>query len=186
MGIFDFFKSKKKEESHYDVTNIKVTDLELGYVLDYDLTSWIVDKMYEYDWGDNFFTREFVINNGKKKLYLHIEEDDELEISVTEKVPIRVLGEHILDVIKNTDKGPERITYKDEVYYLDSENSGYIRNVENEHWGELIHWLYLDKEEEKLITIEQTGEQSFEATVGVYIDAFEISNILPQNSTDNV
>ena len=43
MGIFDLFK-KKEEEPHYDPTDIKITDLEQGYLLDYDLETWTVKK----------------------------------------------------------------------------------------------------------------------------------------------
>ncbi|GAA4112768.1 hypothetical protein GCM10022393_11360 [Aquimarina addita] len=181
MGLFDIFK-KKEEERHYDATNIRVVDLQPNFILDYDLDSWIVKKMYEYDWGDNFFTREFLINNGKSNLYLHIEEDDELEIAITKKIGLRVLGEHISDVIEETGKPPKKITYDDEIYYRDSEDMGYVRNVEDDNWSELISWTYLTKNEEKLINIEQTGETNFEASIGEYIQEFKISNILPQNN----
>ena len=64
MGFFDLFKgNKNKEEKHYDPLNIKVSDLEKGYLLDYDLETWTVTKMSEYDWGNNFFTREFTIKS---------------------------------------------------------------------------------------------------------------------------
>ena len=49
MGIFDIFKSKKNEGKHYDPTNIKVTDIENGYLLDYDFETWTVTKMSEYE-----------------------------------------------------------------------------------------------------------------------------------------
>jgi len=186
MGIFDFIKKKNRvnRESHYDATNIRVTDIEKDYILDYDLDSWIVTKMFEYDWGNNFFTREFLINNGKESRYLHIEEGDEIEICVTEKIGIRALGPHIKDILQETGKPPGKITYDNVVYYLDSENPGYYRNVENEDWYEVISWLYLNEKEDKLIHIEQRGEDEFEATIGIYIEEYKISNILPQN-TDN-
>ncbi len=185
MGIFDFLNKKKdllkRQEAHYDVTNIRVVDLELDYVLDYGLESWIVTKMYEYDWGDNFFTREFMINNGSKNLFLHVEEDDELEISLTEKIGVRKLGEHITDLILERGCPPDKITFEDVVYYRDSENMGFIRNVNGDDWSEVISWLYLDKGENRLINIEQTGDTEFEATIGEYIEEYKISNILPQN-----
>ncbi|WP_062061956.1 DUF4178 domain-containing protein [Aquimarina longa] len=184
MGILDFFNRKKKTP-HYDVTDIRITDLEKDYILDYDLESWIVTKMYEYDWGNNFFTREFVINNGAKNLYLHIEDDDELEISVTKKIGIRTLGEHIVDAIEETEKPPKKIVYDNQIYYRDSENMGFVRNVDNEDWSEVISWLYLDDTEELLITIEQTGESNYEATIGEYISEYKVSNILPQNTTND-
>ena len=44
---FGFFKKKKKEEPHYDPTNITIRDLRLGYVFDYELQTFEVVGEYE-------------------------------------------------------------------------------------------------------------------------------------------
>ena len=69
MSIFDRFKKKEKT---YDVTNITVKDLDVNFVFDYDLTTWKVEETYEYDWGDNCFTKEHKITNFsiRNSLYL--------------------------------------------------------------------------------------------------------------------
>ena len=45
---------------------------------------------------------------------------------------------------------------------------------------QLISYDYLDEEEEKTLCIEQYGEEEFEVTQGIIIDALAISNILPK------
>ncbi|WP_435262173.1 DUF4178 domain-containing protein [Tenacibaculum sp. nBUS_03] len=180
MGFFDLFKNnKEKDEKHYDPTNIKVTDLEKGYLLDYDLETWTVTKMSEYDWGNNFFTREFTIESKGKKRFLHLEDDDELIITLSEQIKYRKLGATVVDYIENNGKPPKEISYKDTIYYLDEESSGYYRDVENENWEELISFDYLNDDENKCLTIEQWDENDFEASVGKTLKSFEISNILP-------
>ena len=84
MGLFDRFK--KKEEPSYDPTNISVRDLDMGFVLDYDMKTWVVKGVYDYDWGDNFFTREYKIDSGEEQLFLSVEDDDELEIVFLRKI----------------------------------------------------------------------------------------------------
>jgi hypothetical protein len=179
MGIFDIFKSKKEPEKHYDPTNIKVTDLEKGYLLDYDLETWTVTKMSEYDWGNNFFTREFVIVSKGQKLYLHIEDDDELIITLSESLKYRKLGSEVIDFTELNGKPPKKINYQDVTYFLDEETPGFYRNTDTEDWEELISFDYLDDEEEKCLTIEQWGDDDFEASIGIVIKPREISNILP-------
>ncbi|CAM1349173.1 DUF4178 domain-containing protein [Tenacibaculum halocynthiae] len=180
MGFFDLFKNnKEKEEKHYDPTNIKITDLEKGYLLDYDLETWTVTKMSEYDWGNNFFTREFTIESKGKKRFLHIEDDDELIITLSEELKYRKLGTIVTTYIENNGKPPKEISYQDITYYLDEEASGYYRNVEAENWEELISFDYLNEDENKCLTIEQWDENDFEASVGKTLKTFEISNILP-------
>lgn len=180
MGLFDFLKNNKNEsEKHYDPVNIKVTDLEKGYLLDYDLETWTVTKMAEYDWGNNFFTREFTIDSKGKKRFLHIEDDDELIITLSENLKFRKLGPKVLDYIELNGKPPKEIIFQNVTYYLDEESPGFYRDTDTENWEELISFDYLDEDEEECLTIEQWGDNDFEASFGKIIKAAAISNILP-------
>jgi len=177
MGIFDFFK---KKEPHYDSTNIQVKDLDVGFVFEYDLSTWEVEAIYEYDWGDNYFTREFKISNGSKTRFLAIEEDDELEISITQKVKIRALDEDLLDTLQRNQQPPKKITYEGVTYYLENEAPGYFHDIaKGDNWEEFRSWDFEDSEGEKILCIEQWDEQEFEASIGIMVKEFEISNILP-------
>ena len=71
MGIFD--KLFKKDKPTYDVTDLRVTDLKKKFIFDYDLSSWEVTAEYTYDWGDNYFSKEFKIQSDKETLYLSVE-----------------------------------------------------------------------------------------------------------------
>ncbi len=44
---------------------------------------------------------------------------------------------------------------------------------------ELLCWDYYDLSEEKTLTIEQWGEEKFEAAVGIYVEEYQFTNILP-------
>ncbi len=98
MGLLDIFK---KKEPQYDATNITVKDLNLGFVFEY--------ACYEYDWGDNFFTKEYKISNGTKTFYLSVEDDDELELSLTSKIKVRQLGTDVLQQLMDTQKAPSSL-----------------------------------------------------------------------------
>jgi hypothetical protein len=180
MGIFDIFK--KKEEKHYDPTDIKVTDLENGYLLDYDFETWTVTKMSEYDWGSNFFTREFTITSKDKVRYLHIEDDGKLIITLSEEIKFRKLGVEVLDHIELNGKPPKKINFLGITYFLDEKSLGFYRNTENESWEELISFDYLDDDEKKCLSISQWGDDDFEASFGEIIKPMDISNILPSYS----
>ena len=60
--MFNLFK--KKQEPTYDVTDLKITDLDVGFIFDYDLKSWVVREKYEYDWGGNNFSHEYKVDSG--------------------------------------------------------------------------------------------------------------------------
>jgi hypothetical protein len=178
MGIFDFFK-KKKDERHYDPTNITIRDLGKEYIFEYKIETWTVTAVFEYDWGDNYFTREFIIKNGAIEKFLAIEDDGGLTVTLSEKVKIRKLGDKVCDYIDANEKPPKKITLEGVTYYLEEKSPGFCKEIDAENWEELISYDYLDEEEEKVLSIEQFGDEEFKVSKGIVIHETAISNILP-------
>jgi hypothetical protein len=183
MGLFDFLK-KKEEQPGYDITNLSVLDLDQGFILDYDMKSWQVKEVGEYDWGDNNFSREYKLDSGDDVLYLNVENDGELELSMSKNIKMHKLGENIMDETIKNEKPPSKIEYLDKMYYLDEDCAGFYNDVTKggDDWEELINWEYYDDEEENVISITQWGEREFDASVGKIIKEYEISNIIPASS----
>ena len=178
MGIFDRFKKKKKEQ-HYDPTNITIRDLAKGYIFEYATETWTVTALFEYDWGNNFYTREFVIKNGNEEKFLHIEDDGGLTVTISEKVKLRKLGEEICDKIDSKRKPPKKINFEGVKYFLDEKSPGYCKEIDAENWEELISYDYLDEEEKKTLCFEQYSDENFEVSKGIIISELSVSNILP-------
>ncbi len=180
MGIFDIFK---KKEPHYDSTNIQVKDLDVGFVFEYDLSTWEVQAIYEYDWGDNYFTREFKISDGSTTRFLSIEEDDELELSLTKKIKIRSLDANLMETLQDKQQPPKSIEYDGITYYLENEAPGYFHDIaKGDNWEEFRSWDFEDNDGVNILCIEQWDEKEFEASIGKKIKEFEISNILPSGN----
>lgn len=179
MGLFDLFG--KKKESSYDATNIKITDIDKNFIFEYDLKTWQVLEVYIYDWGNNDFSKEYKVSDGNETLFLSVEEDDELEICLSEKLKIRALDDDIPEYIERNEKPPRRINYKGKSFLLDDESPGYFKNADDDDnaWAEFIVWDYYDENDEYTISIEQWDANSFEASFGKIIKDFEISNIIP-------
>lgn len=174
--MFNFFK--KKKEPDYDPLNIQVTDLKKGFIFDYDLSQWEIKEEYTYDWGDNFFTKEYKVSDGDKTLFLSVEEDDEVEISVGEKIRLSSFEEDIESEITKNGRPPKKIHYNGETFRREEESPGYF-NDGGSDWVEMISWDYYNSDESQVITIEQWGEREFDASIGKPIEAYEISNITP-------
>lgn len=182
MGLFDFFKKKAPEPS-YDVTNLSVRNLGKGFILDYNLKSWEVTEVYRYDWGSHNFSNEYKLDSGDEVVYLHVEDDGELNLTVTKPIKIRKLDEDIIDKTIEMEHPPKKLTYEGVKYHLHTDCAGYFNDVSagKEDWEELIAWEYYDDEEENILSITQWGEREFDAAVGKVINEFEISNIIPGN-----
>jgi len=177
--MFDFFK--KKKEPTYDVTNLSLKDLDFDFIFDYDMKSWVVKEVYEYDWGSNNFSREYKVDSGDEVAFLSIEDSSELVITLTKSIKIRKIDEDIAGVVTDTKKAPQQLHLEGEAYYLSSESAGYFRDCgkKTEDWEELFSWEYYNENEDKIVSIMQWDEHTFDAFAGIVLEPHQISNIIP-------
>lgn len=178
--MFNIFK-KKKEEPEYDITNLSVKDLNFGFIFDYDMKSWVVKEVYEYDWGDNNFTKEYKVDSGDEVAFLEIEDDGDLSIVLSKSIKVRKIEEDVVDKITSKGRGPKKLHYKDEKYFLDSDSAGYFRDCrkETKDWEELITWDYYNEDESHVVSLTQWDERTIEASAGLVLKSYQISNIIP-------
>ncbi len=178
---FGFFKKKKKDEGpHYDPLNIKVWDIRKGFLLDYDLKSWEVKEEFEYDWGNEYFTYEYKLEAADETIFLYIEIDDEVVLTVSKKIPWGRLDEEVEESILEKQKPPKSIEMDGKTYYREGERPGFFKNVLSDADSEeFISWEYIDESEKFVLNIEQWEDNVFEASLGKYVEEREFSNILP-------
>ena len=176
MGFFDRFK---KEEDNFDpLADLELSKLKPGFFLDYDLKTWEVKSHNRYDYDDGYTTDEWELESGREKVWLERAEDDEVEWTLSRKIPIGALGDVRQHIIDNDDP-PEQINYKDVTYYLDESGPGLMYENGSNDGKEFIVWDFIDEDDEKLLSIEQWGEKDFEACVGEYVEEYQFTNILP-------
>ncbi len=179
MSFFKNLFGKKEEPKPFSRT---VLDLDQGFIFEYDLSTWEVQAVYEYDWGDEEFSKEFKVSDGKDTYYLAVEEDDTIEMLWSQKIPLRAIEGNIAKEIEENERPPEQIVYDAKTYYLDEESAGYFheQGSDEDNWAEFMVWDYYDKKEAFNISIEQWGPRSFEASHGKVLQQHEISEILPR------
>jgi hypothetical protein len=176
-------KKKKKEEGlHYDPTNIKISDLRTGFLLDYDFKTWEVVESYEYDWGDHFFSYEHKLLCEDDTCFLEIEEDDGLYLTLYKKINFSRLDDEVETHLEQHQKPPKKIHFEGKTFYRDSQSPGYFRNMNNDNWVEFISWTYYDDSEKYVLGISQWVDDSYEAAVGVVVKESAFSNILPRDN----
>lgn len=179
MGLFDFFKKKTPD---YDVTNMSVHDLNVGFIFEYDLETWEIKEAYEYDWGANCFSREYKVTNGKDTKYLSVEEEDDLEMCWMEKIKLVNIDEQLQETLISEQKPPKKIQVNNIDFFYEEVSTGYFQNGlkrDENSWEEYRCWDFEDKSGDHILSIEQWDDEVFEASVGKTVKAFEISNILP-------
>ncbi len=182
MGFTDFFRKKKKQEPTFDpLKDLVLSKLKPGYFLDYDLKSWTVKRYNVYDWGDGMITEEWEIKSGNETCYLDREDDDEVEWTLSRRLPFKKLDADgsIARTIKKNDDPPGEISYEGKAYYLEESGGGYFQRDGKGIGTEFLTWNFEAESGEEFINIEQWGENDFSASIGIYVEEYQFSNILP-------
>jgi len=180
MGFFDFL-SKKEPEEIDPLKDLVLSKLHVGFFLDYDMKTWEVTAHNTYDYGDGYFSEEWELTSGNDIRYLERYEDDDVEWSFCQKIPIGKLENNIRQHIMEHEDPPEKIRYENSDYFLDDSGAAYYSKAGNGAREELIYWTYITEDEKNFITIEQWGESEFEASTGLYVEEYQFTNILPGN-----
>jgi hypothetical protein len=186
--MFGWFKKKKDEdENKYldDPSNFRLNKMRKNGFVDYDLQTWQVQGIYEYDWGNNFFADEFLLTAGNDSFYLYIEEDGELDCTISRKISINEIinatdiDTDLIDYLIDKETAPRKIHFQSETYFKEGgEQIGYFHAIEEKDWSEFVSWMFWNKEKTKFINITQWGEEEFDAVGGVPVKEYEFSNFI--------
>ncbi|WP_373500474.1 DUF4178 domain-containing protein [Desulfococcus sp.] len=191
MGWKEFFGFGRKrrepdpggseEKPSASVTDLTLADLQVGYVLDYDMKTWEVTAQHHYDWGDGgTLSHEWQMKSHDDTLYLEKASDDEVEWCVCRPIPFSRLGARVRNHIQEHEDPPDEIEFEGTTYHLDEFGGGkFFRNGKGPG-REFLVWDYEDDAGERFLSIEQWDEDDFEVFVGIFVEEYQFTNILPR------
>ncbi len=181
MGLKNFFK-RNKEEANNNVDPISDTTLKnmnKGWYVDYDTKTWEVVSASYYDWGAGDLSYEWQLTSYDDTIYLEREEDDEDIWSISRKVPLSQLGSNIKTHILEHEDPPNQIDFKGKTYYLSESGGGHFYQDKKSAQKNILNWDFEDESGENFLSIEQWGEDDFEASIGHVVFEYQFTNIIP-------
>jgi hypothetical protein len=181
MGWKDFFK-KKEAQGPDPLTELTLSNLQVGFFLDYDLKTWEVTGSHYYDWGSGDLTYEWQLKSHDETIYLEREPDDEDYWSISRKIAFQRLGAEIKKHILENDDPPESVVFEGTTFYREEMGGGKFFENRNSPGKELLKWDYADESGQHFLSIEQWGEEEFEASIGEPVETYQFVNILPGKS----
>lgn len=173
--IINFFKGEKSTPK----IDFKVKDLGIGYILEYNLTTWVVENEYIYDWGEGYFSKEWLITNGKETLLLFYDDSEGLEISVSEKINILQELNQVREQIIADGVPDKRIDFDGKTWLLSDENPCLYSESGKEGTTEMVVWIFTEPTEQEFLSFSQFGSKKIDGYRGKHIQEFEVGNILP-------
>ena len=180
MGLFDMLKKKPDPKSQIDpLHDLTLSKLKVGFLVDYNMKNWEVVGYNVYEYGRNDEAEEWCLRAEGALVFLERYEDDEVEWSFAKKIRMSSIEENLAKHIGQFDEPPRKIHYQNKVFTLDEEDSGLYYEDGKAPGQEFISWTFLSDDEESFVSVEQWGENDFEAAAGFYVEEYEFTNILP-------
>ncbi len=181
MGFFDFLFGKPKTYQQtalgsgnrgLSTTSTRrpeasILNVQVGGVITYNATDFVVRNRYVYEnHGFEWYSFHLVDTISGQKLWIDAEDDDELEISLSQPVKIDLSLPMQTKLFHNGSS-----FYQDEHGYakvlIESEDS-------EPHYAEVEFWDYSDDEDQQFLGVERWGNE-LEISLGHYIEPFELS-----------
>jgi len=181
MGIFDFFKKDKGQSSDSldSLGDLSLDKIKTGYMVDYDLKTWEVEACNHYEWGEGDVSYEWQLRSIDEAVFLEKESDDEDQWSLNRSIQFGRLGEAVKNQLLETGDAPAEIVFEGTTYYQEETAGGHFFKNGKGPGKEMLSWAYEDESGGKYLTIEQWGETDFQASVGIQVEPYQFTNILP-------
>jgi len=177
----NFFGKTDKKGGYYDpLKDLTLSNMQKGYLVEYDLKTWEVEACNHYDWGDGDITLEWRLKSHDDIICLEKESDDGDEWSISRPIPFGRIGSKIRNHILKHGDPPDQIVFEGDTYYLESFGGGHFFKDRTGMGAEFLSWDYEDDSGRKYLSIEQWGEEEFEASVGEPVEEYQFTNILPR------
>ncbi len=174
--LFGIRKAKKGSEDTQ--VDFGISDLQKGYILDYDFRSWEVEDVVVYTWDNGVKDYEYNIYDGKEKQYLNYETIGEHVSIYWEGNMNEIWADARKKIRKNEDITENEFEYKGNTYYFSGEGSAKVKSSKETY--HMQNWLFQNDTDETLISFNKYEDNSMEAYIGKRIKNNEISNILPR------
>ncbi len=172
------FNKKDKAPDLDPLRDLTLSNLKPEYVVDYDLKTWQVTAHHRYDF-DGDWTDEWELTSAEEVRYLDGEEDDGVSWTLSRKIPVARLEGDLRAHLRENDDPPDPVTFEGVEYFGESSSAGKFHKDGEGEGQELIVWEYLDESRKRTLTIEQWGDDEYEASVGEVVEEFQFSDILP-------
>ena len=172
------FGGKSDKETFDPLRDLTLSKLKVGFLVDYELKTWQVKQRDSYDFdGDRHY--EWKLDAGDDVCFLAKESDSPSKWTVSRPIAFSVLGQNVHDHVRTHEDPPSSIDYEGTQFSLVESGAGHYYQDDQDEGEELIYWDYVDSNSKHTLTIQQWGEDEFEASLGLYVSEYEFSNVLP-------
>ncbi len=174
--LFGLAKNARPEQEVQ--IDFAVKDLQIGFILEYQLRNWEVTDRTTYLWDNGVKDLEFTISDGREKQYLNYAATDE-GLSIYWKEPLNEVWPQAAEKMRRgTGMDTQKIVFNGKTYTYAAEGYAIVQNSVEKF--EMRNWLFESEDQEFLLSFNKYEDNSCEVYAGKYIGRHTITNILPR------
>ncbi|MFK7798635.1 MAG: DUF4178 domain-containing protein [Aureispira sp.] len=170
-----FIKKKEAEEEPIKIDRT-VHDLDVGYILDYNMESWEVLASYTYRYKGHV-AKEYKIRSSGTTHFLNVSDSNSLLLSISTEANINNVDATLRSSVLS-DQPIVRLTWQNENYTLKESAQGQFTDDRLQDWASFSSWEYVNVDNSKFVYVSRWEDGSVECFVGDYLKEYHISNIL--------
>ena len=174
----NIFGSSKKDEQDINL-NHSVRDLQQGWILDYDLRSWEVTDVAQWNWENAGQDKEFTITDGVDTFYLGLSRVQERPYGLFWEADYLSIPTSFRQRIGTRNQPPEEFAWQGKTYRFRDAGKARVSSLTEDSFT-VVNYLYETADRTHALSINNYGAMSYEAYAGKYLERFEIGNILPR------
>lgn len=176
------FRQNQDFEKGFDPLNITLENLKTGFLLDYDLRTWQVKSLHQYEWAGGSSERLFKIESVGDSAQLFLRKEGyQLTIQVCRMINIHTIDSNLATEILHNHQPYNIITYEGTTFYKENAKDGILYETQKQNKQRVLLWEYYDGQRKQILRIEQFGKNDFRAMLGKLASEFEFSDILPSS-----
>lgn len=168
---------------NYDPTTIGVNDLQIGFLIDYNLKTYQTIEHYQLNSNSDIKEEKIILLSGINELIIFkFFDQSNLKIRVVEKINVYSVNEKLDTEILLKQKPSSILTFMNKKFYRDTSIIGNIYSYRDKKViNKYSKWDYYDDERKEYLCIEQIGTKTFSAYYGKLVHETAFSDILPKN-----
>lgn len=175
--------AKKEPKRLYSKTDLRIENVGPGGVVKLtsvgpDMEDFDVNIVSKHTYHEGEYTwYELEGDRGDDKVWIDMEEDDDLELSIVlKKLKLRDLNVSKSDLERFDDDEKGNFTYEGEkFYYEDSDRAVFYRHSDDKNAESFYYWDFENDDGNKYISFEKWSDGSIEASYSVPIKPSQLT-----------
>ena len=173
-----FGNRRNKEELPQSLT---LATMRVGWLVDYDLKTWEVTGFGTFDYQGEETVEWELRSEGAVHFLERSDDEGEIYWSFTREIGIDELEGDIAAIIRAEGEPPEKVSFAGLSYTSEGSEAGLYRENGEGQGEEFVTWSFAGAED-RVLYINHWDPGELSVYVGSYVDEYQFTDILPENS----